>query len=94
MHAAFRRAGSAHGDRGIPGTFYPSDGPMGGRSIGSALPKLVAVLVAMAFVRNLIAAKRHGAGGSRWSRRREAIAEFHRELHAADAAEAEAPTKA
>jgi hypothetical protein len=94
MHATFRQAGSSHGDRGIAGTFYPSDGPMGGRSIGSVLPKLIAVVVAMAVVRTLIVAKRHGGGGSRWSRRREAIAEFHRELHAADAAQAEAPTKA
>lgn len=88
MHATFRQAGSADAGRGNPGTFYPGEGPIGGRSIGSALPKLIAVLVAMAVVRNLIAAKRHSGGSSRWSRRREAIAEFHRELHAADAAPA------
>jgi hypothetical protein len=89
MHATYRQSGSADAGRGIQGTFYPSDGPRGGRSIGSVLPKLIAILVAMVVVRTVIAAKRHGAGSSRWSRRREAIAEFHRDLHAADAAQQE-----
>jgi len=32
-----------------------------------------------------VGAKRHHGGSSRWSGRREAIAEFHRDLHTEDA---------
>jgi hypothetical protein len=75
----------ADAGRGIKGTFYPDDGPRAGTSGHAGIAKLVAVLVAMAVIRNVMAlAKRHG-GGSHWSRRREAIAELHRDLHARDA---------
>jgi hypothetical protein len=86
MFSAHRHGGPA--DRGMPmrGTFYPSDAPRGGGSIGSVVPKLLAVLVAMVVVRNVIGAKRHHGGSSRWGRRREAIAQLHRELHAEDSA--------
>jgi hypothetical protein len=46
-------------------------------------------------IRKAVGAKRHhGGGSSRWSRRREAIAEFHRQLHAQDAAEVPSEVKA
>jgi hypothetical protein len=87
MHATFRQDGSVAPGRPMRGTFYPSDGPQAGTSMASALPKLLAILVAIAVIRNVVGgAQRHRDGGSRWSRRREAIAEFHRELHAQDAA--------
>lgn len=88
MHATFRQHWPTEPRGPIRGTFYPSDGPGGGGSITAALPKLLAILVAMAVVRTVLSgvARRHG-GSSRWSRRREAIAEFHRELHAQDAAD-------
>jgi hypothetical protein len=64
----------------------PERRPASGGSIGSVVPKLLAVLVAMVVVRNVIGAKRHHGGSSRWGRRREAVAQFHRELHAEDSA--------
>ena len=82
MHATFRQHRQADAGRPIRGTFYPSDGPTGG-SIGSIVPKLVAILVAMAVIRT-VAKNHHGGGQSMRSRRREAIAELHRELHADD----------
>ena len=85
MHATFRQSQPAESGRPIRGTFYPSDGPGGGGSIGSVLPKLIGILVAMAVIRTVVGAKRHHGGSSRWSGRREAIAEFHRDLHAEDA---------
>lgn len=70
----------------IRGTFYPSSTAHGGGSIGSALPKLLAILVAMAVVRTVVGAKRGHRGSGRWGRRQEAIAQFHRELHTRDEA--------
>lgn len=87
MHASFRQHGPAESGRPIRGTFYPSEGPGGPSSMASALPKLIAIVVAMAVVRTVVRTAKRGHGASsRWSRRREAIAEFHRELHAQDAA--------
>jgi hypothetical protein len=85
MNATYRHGHAADSGMQIRGTFYPSDGP-GGGSIGSVVPKLLGVLVAMVVVRAVIGAKRGHGGSSRWSRRREAIAAFHRELHTEDAA--------
>lgn len=87
MHATFRQYGPTESGRPIRGTFYPSDGPHGAASIASVLPKLLAILVAMAVVRKVMGGARHHGGSTRWGRRREAIAEFHRELHAQDAAD-------
>jgi hypothetical protein len=84
MHATLRQDRVAESGRAIRGTFYPGDESRGGGSIGSVVPKLLAILVAMAVVRTVIGAKRQHGGPSRRSRRREAIAEFHRELHAED----------
>ena len=82
MHATFRQHQPGEAGGPIKGTFYPSQSRHG----GSALPKLLAILVAMAVIRNVVATvKRNHGGGSHWSRRREAIADLHRELHAADA---------
>jgi len=82
MHATFRQHGPGESGRPIRGTFYPSAGPHGGGSIGSVLPKLLAILVAVAVARNVVGGARRHGGSSRRSRRRQAIAEFHRELHA------------
>ena len=86
MHATFSQSQSPDSGRPIRGTFYPSDGPGGGGSIGSMLPKLLGILVAMAVIRNVVGGVKRHQGGSGWSRRREAIAELHRELHAGDTA--------
>ena len=78
MHATHRQSGD------------PSDARHGAASVVSMLPKLLAILVAMAVVRNVIGAKRRRHGGSSpMSRRREAIAQFHRDLHADDETPAE-----
>ena len=91
MHATLRQHQAADAGRPIRGTFYPSDGPTGG-SVGSIVPKLIAILVAMAVLRTVVGAKRNHGGSSMRSRRREAIAELHRELHADDTkAEESAP---
>jgi hypothetical protein len=94
MHATFRSHGPADGGRGIHGTFYPSErqGP-GSGGMGAAVPRLLGILVAMAVVRTVVAtiARKHGGGSSRFSRRREMIAELHRELHAQDASAPQAP---
>lgn len=89
MHATFRQYGPTEPGRPIRGTFYPGDGPRGAASVASVLPKLLAILVAMAVVRNVVGAKRRHGGSSGTSRRREAIAQFHRELHADEATPAE-----
>ena len=83
MHATLRQPPTGGGGP-IQGTFYPSAaaGP------GSVLPKLLAVVAALALVRVVVRAK-HGEGSGR-SRRREAIARLHRELHATDAEEVSA----
>ena len=59
MHARFNQSAVAETGRGIRGTFYPSEGSPGARSIGPAVAKIVAVLVAMAVVRNVV-----GHGGT------------------------------
>ncbi len=96
MHATFRQSEPAESGRPIRGTFYPNAGPGGGGSVGSMLPKLIGILVAMAVIRNVVGGvKRHQGGSPGRSRRREAIAELHRELHAGDAAaQSEADAKA
>lgn len=83
MHATLRQGLAAGPDGPISGTFIPE---IASRHAGAAgaLPKILAVLAVMAFVRMLIAkSHRHGAG-SMHDRRRAMIAELHRELHAAD----------
>ena len=85
MHGAFRQYGPAESGRSIRGTFYPGEGSGGGKSIITVLPKLVSILVAMAVVRKVVGS--HHGGSSMRSRRREAIAQFHRDLHAQDDAQ-------
>lgn len=70
----------------------PAECPRGGGSIGAALPKLVAIVVAMVVVRNVLTATRRHGGASHRSRRHEAIAQFHRQLHAQDAGAPSAAT--
>ncbi len=93
MHARFIQPGPTEGDRGIRGTFYPSDESAGARSIGPALGKIAVVLVAMALVRTVIGRHGHGDGESRRGRRRRMIAELHRELHAEDASTVDGPER-
>jgi len=82
MHGTFKQYGPAESGRPIRGTFYPGEGPGGGKSIVAVLPKLVSILAAMAVVRKVVGS--HHGGSSMRSRRREAIAQFHRDLHAED----------
>jgi hypothetical protein len=84
MHATFRPHQPAGPGRPIRGTFYPSSTEQAGGSLASALPKLLAILVAMAVVRTVAGAKRGHGGSRRWGRRQEAIAQFHRDLHTRD----------
>ena len=94
MHATFRQSAPPDVGRGIQGTFYPSRGPGDGRAAGSAIARVAVVLMALAVARAVIGhAGRHG-GGTGMSRRRQMIAELHRELHAEDAAAAEPQAKA
>ncbi len=72
----------------IRGVFYPD--PTGGpRATAAMLPRLLAIGAAVLLVRAFVAG-RHGhgadgiAGGPRFSRRREALARLHRELHATE----------
>ena len=78
MHATMRPYRPSESTGGIRGVFYPGDDRPGARSF---VPKVIAVLVAMALVRTVIA-RHHGGGESRWNRRRQMIADLHRELHA------------
>ena len=90
MHATFKQNGPAESGTPIRGTFYPGEGSGGGKSFVAVLPKLLSVLVAMAVLRK-VAGSHHG-GSSMRSRRREAIAQFHRELHAEDDAQSAGST--
>ncbi len=85
MHATFKQYGPAESGRPIRGTFYPGEGSHGGKSVVAVLPKLLSILVAMAVVRKVVGS--HHGGSSMRSRRREAIAQFHRELHAEEDAQ-------
>jgi hypothetical protein len=82
MHATMRQHGYGDIGHGIRGTFYPG-GQAGGQA-SSVIPKLLVGLVAFAVVRTIIAGKRHHGEGGRTGRRHEAIAEFHRQLHATE----------
>jgi hypothetical protein len=93
MHARFNQSAVADTGRGIRATFYPST-DSSERSIGPAVGKIVVVLVAMAVARNIVGHAGRRGGESRWSRRRNMIAELHRELHAEEASQAETPAKA
>jgi hypothetical protein len=86
MHATMRSTGPTQPVRGIRGVFYPSDDRAEARSF---VPKVIGILVAMALVRTVLA-RHHGGGGSRWNRRREMIADLHRQLHAQEDADAAA----
>lgn len=82
MHATMRHHGYGDIGQGIRGTFYPGD--QAGGLMSSAIPKVIIGLVAVVLVRAMIAGKRHHAGDGRRGRRHEAIAQFHRQLHASE----------
>ena len=88
MHARFSQSAPVETGGGVRGTFYPSEAMPGARSVGPALVKLVAVVVALGVVRTILANHGRHDGEPRRSRRRQMIAELHRELHAEDASEA------
>ncbi len=88
MHGTFRQNGPAQSGGPIRGTFYPGEGSGGGKSVTAVLPKLLALLAVTALVRKVVGS--HHGGSSMRSRRREAIAQFHRELHAEDDAQSAA----
>jgi hypothetical protein len=93
MHATIRHAGPADAVQGIRGTFYADAGSRPERSIGSGLAKIAVLLVAVAVVRGVIGRAGGHRGVSGMTRRRQMIAELHRELHAEDAAAPDAPAK-
>jgi len=64
---------------------YPGDGG------SSVLPKVIGVVVAIGLIRMLVSHKRGHEGGSWRDRRREMIAEVHRELHRQEDFKADAP---
>ncbi|HEX6475607.1 MAG TPA: hypothetical protein VF114_11045 [Candidatus Limnocylindria bacterium] len=65
--------------------------PYPGEGGGSVLPKVIGVVVAIGLIR-MIASHKRGHGGSGWAdRRREMIAEVHRELHRQEDLKADAP---
>jgi hypothetical protein len=86
MHQKFNQFQPAETGMPIRGTFYPTSVANGAASLASALPKLLMLFVLMAVVRNVAAAVRGHGGSPRSTRRREALAALHRDLHAADAA--------
>jgi hypothetical protein len=58
---------------------------------GSILPKVIAVVAVVGLVRTLASHRRAHGGASSWGdRRREMIAELHRELHRQDDLKADA----
>lgn len=86
MHQKLNQFQRAATGMPIRGTFYPSSASNGGApSLASALPKLLMLFVLTAVVRNVAAAVRAHGGSPRSSRRREALAALHRDLHVADA---------
>jgi hypothetical protein len=93
MQATTRHAGPADAVQGIRGTFYADAGSGPEKSIGSGLAKLAVLLLAVAVVRGVIGRAGGHRGGSGMSRRRQMIAELHRELHAEDAAAPGVPAK-
>jgi hypothetical protein len=64
---------------------YPAEGS------GSVLPKVIGVVVAVGLIRMLVSHKRGHDGGSWRNRRREMIAEIHRDLHRQEDLKADAP---
>ena len=94
MHATLRQSGPSESGRGIRGTFYPSEARGAGGSLAAVVPKVIVVVVAMTVVRTILSTVARKHGGSHMGRRRQMIADLHRELHADDAAATEAPAKA
>ena len=59
---------------------------------GSALPKVIGVIVAVSLLRMVVSHRRgHGNGGHWRDRRREMIAELHRDLHRQEELAGDAP---
>jgi hypothetical protein len=86
MRATFNHHGSAHSGAPIKGTFLP-DAASGSPQVPSVLPRVLAVLAAVVFMRALSRVARHHGGhgghghGSGRERRMEHLAQLHRDLH-------------
>jgi hypothetical protein len=66
-------------------------GSSGRTPSGSMLPKVIAVIAVIGLMRKLVSHKRANGSAPSWGdRRREMIAELHRELHRADNLKADA----
>jgi hypothetical protein len=83
-----RGAAMAPPMRGHGRGYYEPDAAEGG---GSVLPKVIGLVVAIGLIRMLVSHKRGHEGGSWRDRRREMIAEVHRELHRQEDVKADAP---
>jgi hypothetical protein len=82
MRATFNHHGSSHSGAPIKGTFLP-DAASGSPQVPSVLPRVLAVLAAVVFMRALSrVARHHGGHGPRRERRMEYLAQLHRDLHA------------
>lgn len=82
MRATFNQVGPVLAGAPIKGTFYP-DAAGGGPSPAAVLPRVLAVIVGVAFMRTLAkVARHHGGHGPGRERRMERLAQLHRELHA------------
>jgi hypothetical protein len=68
--------------------------PYPGEGGGSVLPKVIGAVVAIGLIRMLVSHKRGHDGGSWRDRRREMIAEVHRELHRQEELKADASAPA
>ena len=66
--------------------------PYPGEGAGSVLPKVIGVVVAIGLIRMVMSHKRQG--GSWADRRREVIAEVHRDLHRQEDFKADPPAPA
>lgn len=68
----------------VRGTFLP-DASGSGPGVHSVLPRVLAVVAGVVFMRTLArVARHHGGHGTRRERRMERLAQLHRDLHARD----------
>jgi hypothetical protein len=84
MRATVSQFGPAQAGQPIRGTFLP-DAASGGPTVPSVLPRFLAVLAGVVFMRALARVARHHGGHSTGRERRmERLAQLHRDLHERD----------
>jgi hypothetical protein len=82
MRATFSQLGPAQAGAPIKGTFFP-DAATANPSVPAILPRVLAVLAGVVFMRTLArVARHHGGHGTGRERRMERLAQLHRDLHA------------